>query len=120
MTITVEIIEYIMDHLKKHDLNTPIKNNKNITVLHYVVMVGYTDAVIYLLNNGAYHSPLDDYKCTPLHYAAAKGHIDIVKILLNVGADCTYINADGCDALEYATIFNNSDISTLLIKKKIK
>jgi len=119
MLLKNDLIRYIANHLKNNDINSHIKENHSITILHYATLAGFLDIVKYLLDNGAYHSSLDAYNCTPLHYAAARGYTDIVKLLLNVGADCEFMSNDGCDALEYSTMFSNSDISTLLIKSII-
>jgi hypothetical protein len=60
---------------------------KNRSMLHWAVKGGIQEAVEFVLNHGAFHSPQDQNSITPLHLAIKKGKTSIARCLINAGAN---------------------------------
>ncbi len=89
-------------------------------VLHLMAKRGNTDAVSWLLANGADPSASWSHweaKVTPLHLAALAGHAEVARLLLNAGADTTIRDSiHDSDPKGWAEFFRRTDIVTLLMR----
>jgi hypothetical protein len=66
---------------------------------------GYSNIVMYLINNGAKIEARDRFKRTPLIHACMCGNADIVAYLLNLGADPNVFDSSLNTALHYAIAY---------------
>jgi len=87
-------------------------------VLHLMAKRGDTDAVAWLLQNGADPNALWghwDADVTPLHLATLGDHPEVVRLLLASGADPTIRDSKhDSDALGWAEFFGHASIVTLV------
>ena len=60
------------------------------TVLHFLAVEGFADAVSFLAEHGADVNAVNQFGDSPLLDVAALGHNDIAEVLLRRGADCPF------------------------------
>ncbi|CAL1262595.1 unnamed protein product [Larinioides sclopetarius] len=103
-------ISEVENHIK-NEIAINVKNNDNITPLHYACWKGYENIVEILLKNKANPNILGKGNCTPLHYAAKFNHFAIVKSLLFHGGIYNVMSSNYKTPLDFTT---HDDIKNLL------
>ena len=82
------------------------------TALHIASCQGHSEAVLWLLENGAdVHSEKSDgWMYNAIHYAASQGHLECVKVLCDFGANWAKQTFDGTyhEKLLMFEMFENS------------
>ena len=86
------------------------------TLLHKAAMLGYTDAMIVLLENGARPDERSRFEYTPLIEAAREGKVDAVTILLEHGASVNAANDQGGIALTFAAENGHNEVAKILLE----
>ncbi|XP_068921246.1 ankyrin repeat domain-containing protein 6 isoform X5 [Petaurus breviceps papuanus] len=86
------------------------------TALHRATVVGNTEVIAALIQEGCALDRQDKAGDTALHIAAALNHKKVAKILLEAGADGTIVNNAGQTPLETARHHNNPEVALLLTK----
>ena len=66
-----------------------LRDDEDLTLLHWAVDHGYTDIVTFLLDSGCNINVQDSDLQTPLHYAVSCDHSELVELLIGKGADVT-------------------------------
>jgi ankyrin repeat protein len=97
------------------DIN--VKNNLDMSPLHYAVLGEHTETTTVLIKQGADINVKNNYGYTPLHYAAQKGHTAIVESLINAGAEKDAKNNYGYTPLHYAAQKGHTAIVQALIER---
>eukprot|EP00562_Extubocellulus_spinifer_P004543 CAMPEP_0178518028 /NCGR_PEP_ID=MMETSP0696-20121128/26021_1 /TAXON_ID=265572 /ORGANISM="Extubocellulus spinifer, Strain CCMP396" /LENGTH=908 /DNA_ID=CAMNT_0020148529 /DNA_START=66 /DNA_END=2792 /DNA_ORIENTATION=- len=78
---------------------------------------GHSDAVRYLIKEGADPNAVHDNGVTALMYAAASGHVDVMKVLLEEGkADVNQLHTNDGHALLEASTGNSSEAIIFLLE----
>ena len=85
------------------------------TLLHVAAKLGYKNALIALLENGARPDEGCKYGYTPLIQAASEGQVDMVKILLKHGASVNAENTSGATALIFAAEKGHNEVAEILL-----
>jgi len=88
----------------------------NKTLLHKAASLGYQEAVIALLENGARTEERSRFKYTALIEAARKGQLDTVRTLLEHGASVKAANNQGGTALSFAAENGHNKVAEILIE----
>lgn len=104
-------------------VNSPSKNQANVTPLHSAVAGSHPDLVKLLLKHGADPNARQQSDFTPLHAAAQNGDLDSIRALLFEGADVNARAADGKTPLDYAVESNRPEAVRLIkegITKRIR
>ena len=84
--------------------------------LHWVALIGDSQSVAYLIDQGANVNVRDKYGNTPLHYASSDGYEESVELLISAGAD---VNAQGMKKnapLHYAALEGYEGICKALVE----
>ena len=63
--------------------------------IHYAAVYGASEALDFLLNNGADFDVPGNLKSVPLHFASDGGHINCVNALLRRGAQVDLADVNG-------------------------
>jgi ankyrin repeat protein len=95
------------------------QQNRNLTVLHYYVSLGQSEAICILLNCGCNIHSTDENDNTALHYSTRKGDCEVAELLLAQGVDINAKNCRGETALHIALENEFIDLANLLIDKSI-
>lgn len=89
-----------------------VKDDEQMTLLHWAVDHGHVDITSFLLQcNGCNINSQDSYLQTPLHYAVTCDHTSLAKLLVKHGADLQLTDSDGntpsyyCDNDEMKKVF---------------
>lgn len=77
-----------------------LQNKKGMSALHYAVWDRKTEAVKFLIENGADVNLQDNKGMCPLHYAMSMRNTELTEFLIEYGADETLKNKDGKTAAE--------------------
>jgi len=101
------------------DLNFRWDRSKS-TLLHKASMLGYKDAMIALLENGARPDERCRFEYTPLIEAAREGKVDAVTILLEHGASVNAANDQGGIALTFAAENGHNEVAKILLNSGSK
>ncbi|XP_019859225.1 PREDICTED: ankyrin repeat domain-containing protein 7-like [Amphimedon queenslandica] len=96
------------------DINWHYPDVGSFTPLHAAAYYNRSDAVQWLLSNGADLESRNDAGYTPLMVAAMNGSTQMVTMLLEKGADVAASDRLGGTALGYAEQNNHSDTATIL------
>ena len=86
------------------------------SALHWVALIGDSQSVAYLIDQGANVNVRDKYGNTPLHYASSDGYEESVELLISAGAD---VNAQGMKKnapLHYAALEGYEAICKALVE----
>ncbi|RDD38141.1 Transient receptor potential cation channel subfamily A member 1 [Trichoplax sp. H2] len=97
------------------------QNKRGRTPLHFAVIGGHKDIVLYFLkqgNNDILINASDLNKNTALHLASAWGHENVVKVLLERGADVTLLNSENQTCLDVAIENCCSSVGLAIIQSK--
>jgi ankyrin repeat protein len=101
-----------------------MRDDWNMTLLHYAVWYGHPDAVEYLLQHGANVAATGTYwdvpevtGLTPLHLACWKPDVEITRILLDWGAPIAQRDNGAETPLHYASYAGSLEIVRLLIER---
>ena len=108
-----------LNRLIKAGANVNVTDEEGETPLFGAAYEGHTDAVIALLEAGAYVNAVgvgSFSSATPLHKAANEGHTDAVIALLKAGADVNATDEDGNTPLHWAAYFGHTDAVVALLK----
>ncbi len=110
-------VESIRECLKKDPaiLNAPSEEGN--TALGYAAYFGNTDAVEFLIEQGADVNAVseNDLKLRPLHSACSGGHNSIASLLLEAGADVNAQQASGVTGLHSAAHHGNASLIKMLL-----
>ena len=101
----------------KINLNTPIHNKHDSTVLHYAVMAKNSEIIKFLIEKGADINAPDKGGQTSLMYAVQNNFIDIANLLIEKDANIDAQDNNGQTVLMFAIANNHLDSTRLLIKK---
>merc|ERR1711970_1608969 len=88
----------------------------NKTLLHKAASLGYKEAVIALLENGARTEERSRFEYTALIYAAREGRVDTVRTLLEHGASVNAANDQGGTALIFAAENGHNEVAEILLE----
>ena len=101
-----------------YDLSTPVLESKSkfwgSTMLHAAAHAGHLEVVIFLLDNGAFISTVNDVNLTALQIAAENGHLRVVKALYEAGAVADQT------ALHHAAANNRLEVVKYLLQIGVK
>merc|ERR1719369_1487643 len=86
------------------------------TLLHKAASLGYKEAVIALLENGARTEERCKYEYTALIDAARGGQVDTVRTLLEHGASVNAANDQGGTALTFAAQNGHNEVAEILLE----
>ncbi len=103
----------------KINLNTPIHNKRDSTILSNAIGIGTESSEIikFLIENGADINPKPNDDWNALMAATLRGHLEIVKLLLEKGANVNAKDNVGFTALLFATLIGHLEIVKLLLDK---
>ncbi|KAH7824085.1 putative Ankyrin repeats (3 copies) [Monocercomonoides exilis] len=94
------------------------KESGGNTPLLISIKLGFNDATLFLLNNGADVDIADSNGATPLHIATMKGNLKIVQELLSRGANVERVDSGGKTAWYWAHALHYEEIQALLPEQK--
>ncbi len=97
--------------------NIDLKNGTESTPLHIAAFCRQTEAVRYLVNQGAKVNATNQYDETPLYYAIRARDSVMVKGLLDKGAKINILNFENISPFFRAVQFDNPTIIKLLLSK---
>ncbi|MCP3926986.1 MAG: ankyrin repeat domain-containing protein [Desulfobacterales bacterium] len=87
----------------KENLDRRYGKNRDLAIIHFVVLKKLKDSLRLLLKNGADVNRKSRAKeFTPLHYATSMNNFPVVKILVKNGADVNEVDKDKATPLHYA------------------
>ncbi len=87
----------------KENLDRRYGKNRDLAIIHLVVLKNLKDSLRLLLKNGADVNRKSRAKeFTPLHYATSMNNLPVVKILVKNGADVNEVDKDKATPLHYA------------------
>jgi ankyrin repeat protein len=100
---SVDTLKYIIDYINKNSPDPKAEinhlSNNGLTALILASANNKTDAVVYLIDQGADLDPMHESGINALMYASAMDSTEIVKILIERGADINKKHANGGTAL---------------------
>jgi len=88
----------------------------NETVMHFLAIEGYTDAVRFLCEQGFDVNVVDEFGDPPLIHVAKLGHSEIARILLEHGADPNATSETDDNALHIAVGMGYTELADMLLK----
>ena len=92
-------------------------DRSGMTALHGAAAQCKTEAILFLLENGAEINARDDKGRTPLMHAAGNGGRDHLQPLLDAGADIAAVDKEGKDAIAYTEKNFSQPINAGLIRR---
>lgn len=109
--------EAIKSCLEKDPSSLNCPSEEGNTALGYAAYFGNTDAVVFLIEQGADVNAVsvNDLRLTPLHSACSGGHNTIASMLLEAGADVNAKQSSGVTALHSAAHHGNSSLIKMLL-----
>ena len=91
--------------------------DQDLTPLHCAAMMGQTEMVAWLLEQGASPDSRGQWGGTPLHLTAWAGHQKVAKVLLDGGADLEAKAAHGATPLALAAKRGQHEVTELLLER---
>lgn len=101
----------------RREINTSIKNEDGLTLLHVAAAGDHPTIVAMLLEQGADAKSTDPELDTALHLAAISGSLRACRILLDAGADPNAQNVSGRTPLHLAVMNERPDIALFLFTR---
>lgn len=90
------------------------------TILHFLAVEGYVDAVRFLCRLGFDVNATNKFDDSPLIDIAALGNLEMAKLLIDEGADTNALSPTKDNVLHCAVQSGNSELVDLLLRKGAK
>lgn len=107
----------IAEILLSYGVSLDSPDNYGHSPLHYAVVIGNTDLVIFLLQQGADVNKRTHDKKTPLLTAAPHDFKDVAELLIRHGAGVNDHDLDGNTALHVACLSRSDELIKLLLRE---
>jgi len=108
-----------LDDMGRSNLFT-IEDKENLTPVHYAVINGHRNCLLWLGRKGVPLETKDKYGRTPLHIAAQEGRVDMIPVFQQLGVDFQLRTHRGKTAAHYASKFGRIDFLRALVEMEFR